>query len=120
MREAIAAAEVGDEQKGEDPTTARLCERVAELLGKEAAVYLPSGTMCNQIAFRVHCQPGDEIIMDETGHTRHFETGGPAALSGAVLYPISGKRGIFTADQLRAAIRPTAPPGCACRWDCRA
>ncbi len=106
MREFMAAAPVGDEQKREDPTVNRLVEMVCDLLGKEDAIYLPSGTMCNQIAWRVHCQPGDEIIMDRTGHTRHCETGGPAALSGATPYPIDGKRGIFAAKQVQAAIRP--------------
>ena len=106
MREFMAAAPVGDEQKREDPTVNRLVEMVCDLLGKEDAIYLPSGTMCNQIAVRVNCQPGDEIIMDRTGHTRHFETGGPAALSGATIYPLNGQRGIFTAEQVQAAIRP--------------
>ena len=82
MRRFMAEAEVGNEQAGEDPTVNALCERVAGLLGKEAAVYLPSGTMCNEIAYRVHCRPGDEIIVDKTGHALHFETGGPAALLG--------------------------------------
>ena len=106
MRKFMAAAEVGDEQQQADPTVNKLVEMVCELLGKEDAIYLPSGTMCNQIAWRVYCEPGDEIIMDETAHTRHFETGGPAALSGAMCYPVAGKRGIFTADHLKAAIRP--------------
>jgi threonine aldolase len=106
MRRFMAEAEVGDEQMREDPTVNCLTEMVCDLLGKEDAIYLPSGTMCNQIAVRVHCQPGDEIIMDTTGHIRHFETGGPAALSGVTPYPIQGKRGIFTAAQLQAAIRP--------------
>jgi threonine aldolase len=106
MRSFMAEAEVGDEQKREDPTVNQLVDTVCELLGKEDAVYLPSGTMCNQIAWRVYCTPGDEIIMDETGHTRHYETGGPAALSGATIYPLAGKRGIFTAGQLETAIRP--------------
>jgi len=83
-------------------------EMVCDLLGKEDAVYLPSGTMCNQIAFRVHCRPGDEIIMDDTAHTRHYETGGPAALTGAMTYPLAGKRGVFTAEQLEAAVRPAS------------
>jgi threonine aldolase len=78
---------------------------VAELMGKEAAVYLPSGTMCNQIAYRVHCRPGDEIIVDGTAHGLNFEAGGPAALAGAMLRPIDGERGIFTAEQVGAAIR---------------
>ncbi|MFQ5958771.1 MAG: threonine aldolase family protein [Alphaproteobacteria bacterium] len=105
MRAFMAAAEVGNEQAGEDPTVNRLCAMVAELLGKEAAVYLPSGTMCNEIAYRVHCRPGDEIILDRTGHAVHFETGGPAALSGAMLRTLDGERGVFTGDQVRAAIR---------------
>ena len=106
MREFMAKAEVGDEQRREDPTVNRLIEMVCELLGKEDAIYLPSGTMCNGIALRVHCQPSDEIIMDETGHTRHFEPGGPAALCGALVYPLPGERGVFSVDQLRSAIRP--------------
>lgn len=106
MRQAIANAEVGDEQRGEDPTVNQLCERVADLLGKETAVFLPSGTMCNEIAIRVHCQPGDEIIAEETSHIRNFEGGGPAALSGAMIWPIAGQRGIFSAEQLSEAIRP--------------
>ena len=82
MRQAMSMAEVGDEQQQADPTVNRLVDMVAELLGQEDAIYLPSGTMCNEIAFRVHCRPGDEIIMDRTAHPWHFETGGPAALSG--------------------------------------
>ena len=82
MRQAIATAPVGDEQKMEDPTTAELEKRVAALLGKEAAVYLPSGTMANEIALRVHCQPGDEVICDRTCHIVTAEGGGPAALAG--------------------------------------
>ena len=106
MRQFMSQAEVGDEQMKEDPTVNRLVERVCELLGKEDAIFLPSGTMCNQISFRVHCRPGDEIIMDRTAHPWHFETGGTAALSGALIYPLDGKRGIFTAAQVEAAIRP--------------
>jgi threonine aldolase len=105
MRRAIAEAEVGNEQAGEDPTVNRLCTMVARLLGKEAALYLPSGTMCNEIAYRVHCQSGDEIILDKTGHALHFETGGPAALSGVMTRSLDGDRGVFTAEQVRAAVR---------------
>lgn len=105
MREAVLEAEVGDEQKGEDPTTNRLCERVAELLGKEAAVFLPSGSMCNEIAIAIHCRPGDEVLCDRTCHILNFEGGGPAALSGVVLTTLGGDRGQFSADQMRAAIR---------------
>ena len=108
MRKFMAEAEVGDEQQKEDPSVNRLVKMVCDLLGKEDAVYLPSGTMCNQIAFRVHCRPGDEIIMDDTAHTRHYETGGPAALTGAMTYPLAGKRGVFAAEQLEAAVRPVS------------
>jgi threonine aldolase len=104
MRRAIAEAEVGDEQAMQDPTVNTLCERVAALLGKEAAVYLPSGTMANQIAARVHCRPGDEIILSATAHPIHAESGGPAALAGVMMKGLPGERGMFTADQVRAAI----------------
>jgi threonine aldolase len=105
MRRAIAEAEVDDEQAGLDPTVNALCERVAELLGKPAAVYLPSGTMCNEIAYRVHCRPGDEIILDRTAHGIIAEAGGPAALAGAMVHPVEGDRGRFTVDQVRGALR---------------
>jgi threonine aldolase len=104
MRRAIAEAEVGDEQAMLDPTVNRLCERVADLLGKEAAVYLPSGTMCNQIAARVHCRQGDEIILAASAHPVHAESGGPAALAGVMMRGLPGERGMFTADQVRGAI----------------
>jgi threonine aldolase len=106
MRAFMAKAPVGDEQRREDPSVNRLVDMVCALLGKEDAMYLPSGTMCNAIALRTHCQPSDEIIMDETGHTRHYETAGPAALCGALAYPLPGVRGVFTAEQLKTAIRP--------------
>ena len=82
MRKAMAEAEVGDEQRGEDPSTNALQERVASLLGKEAAVFLPSGTMCNQIAVAVHCQSGDEIIAPDTSHLFTFETSSALAHGG--------------------------------------
>jgi threonine aldolase len=107
MREAMASAEVGDEQSFADPTVNELCERVASLLGFEAAVFLPSGTMCNAIAFRLHIGPGgDEAYLHRRSHPIVAEAGGPAALSGAVLCPLDGERGMFTADALRAALRP--------------
>jgi threonine aldolase len=107
MRRAIAAAEVGDEQKGEDPTVNRLQERVAELLGKPAAVFLPSGTMCNAIAFRLHLRPGgDEAYLHRMSHPIVAEAGGPSALSGAMMCPLDSPDGMFTADELRAALRP--------------
>ncbi|MGB1238614.1 MAG: threonine aldolase family protein, partial [Pseudomonadales bacterium] len=106
MLQAITTAKLGDEQKGEDPTTKALEGRVAKLLGKEAAVFMITGTMCNEIAVRVHCRPGDEVILDETAHLLNFECGGPSALSGVVLRTVAGDRGIFTADDVKSAIRP--------------
>ena len=106
MRRAMAEAEVGDEQNREDPTVNRLQEMVADLLGKEAALFLPSGTMCNQVAFAVHCRPGDEILLHETAHPLLYEAGGPAALVGALLRPLAGPRGMFGAEQVRRAVRP--------------
>jgi threonine aldolase len=106
MRRAMAEAEVGDEQNREDPTVNRLQAMAAELLGKEAALFLPSGTMCNQVAFAVHCRPGDEILLHELAHPLLYEAGGPAALVGAVLRPLPGARGLYTADQVRQAVRP--------------
>jgi len=106
MRRAMADAEVGDEQNREDPTVNRLQAMVADLLGKEAALFLPSGTMCNQIAFAVHCRPGDVILMHGRAHPRLYEAGGPAALVGAVIHTLTGARGMFTAEQVRQAVRP--------------
>jgi threonine aldolase len=105
MRAAMAAAEVGDEQRGEDPTVTALCERVAELLGMPAAVFLPSGTMCNEIALRCHVRPGgDAVHLHPSSHPITHEAGGPAALSGAVLSPVAGEHGMFTAAALQAAL----------------
>src|SRR5919206_830741 len=106
MRRAMADAEVGDEQNREDPTVNRLQEMVAELLGHEAALFLPSGTMCNQIAFAVHCRAGDEILLHETAHPLLYEAGGAAAMVGAVFRPLTGARGRFSAEQVRQAVRP--------------
>ena len=110
MRRAIAEAEVGDEQRFRDPTVNRLQERVAELLGHEAALFLPSGTMCNEIAYLLHIRPGgDEAILDRSSHPVDFEAGGPAQISQAVLRLLEGDGGVFTAEQVEAAIRPGGP-----------
>jgi threonine aldolase len=105
MRQAIAHAIVGDEQRGEDPTVNLLNERVAHLLGKEAAIFLPSGTMCNQIALAVHCRPGDEIICAANAHVRTSEGAGAAVFAASVINPIHAPSGVFGAQELRAAIR---------------
>jgi threonine aldolase len=106
MREAIARAEVGDEQIGDDPTVNVLCERVADLLGKQAAVFLPSGTMCNVAATLVHCRPGDEILAHETAHIIAREGGAHAALGGFQITPLKGADGKFTPDTFRSALHP--------------
>jgi threonine aldolase len=107
MRRAIATADVGDEQRREDPTTRHLEERVAELLGQEAGLFLPSGTMCNQIALRLHARPGgDELILDRTAHPIIAEAGGPAWNAGLMIHALDGDGGIFTGEAVRAAIRP--------------
>jgi threonine aldolase len=107
MRHAMAHAEVGDEQRLADPTVNALQERVAALLGHQAALFLPSGTMCNAIAFRLHVRPGgDEVILDRTSHPVSYEAGGPAAISGAMLSVLDGDGGIFTAAQVEDAVRP--------------
>ena len=99
MRAAIAAAQVGDEQLKQDPTTTALEERVAELLGHEAAVFLPSGTMCNEIAIRLHVRPGGEqLFLGRETHPLIAEAGGPAQLSGAVITEVDGASGMFTAS----------------------
>jgi len=106
MRRFMCEAEVGDEQRFEDPSVNRLQEMVADLLGKEAALYLPSGTMCNQISLAIACRPGDEILLDRTAHPLNAEAGGAAALSGAVFTVLDGTRGIYSLEQVAAAIRP--------------
>ncbi len=106
MRLAMAEAEVGDEQRGEDPSVNRLCEMTAELLGKEAAVFLPSGTMCNQLSIHIHCRPGEEIIAHRSAHILNFEGGGTAAFSGVQVQGLEGPGGRFSVEAARAAIRP--------------
>jgi len=105
MRQAIAAAPVGDEQRGEDPSTLALEERVAALLGQEKALFLPSGTMANQIAFLVHCRPGDEIVCAENAHVFGSEGAGAAALAGAQFRPVDTPTGIFTVDDIVRRLR---------------
>ncbi|NIZ59407.1 low specificity L-threonine aldolase [Sedimentitalea sp. CY04] len=102
MLQAMASAETGDEQRGEDPTTLALCERMADMLGMEAAIFLPSGTMCNQISFLVHCRPGDEILAAENAHIVRSEGAGASALAGAQIRGIPTPSGIFTADDAAA------------------
>src|ERR671931_2467478 len=112
MRAAIAAAEVGDEQRREDPTTIALEERVAELLGHEAALFLPSGTMCNEIAIRLHIRPGGEqMLIGRETHPLIAEAGGPAQLAGAVITELDGDDGRFTPQTLDATIRGAGPGG---------
>ena len=106
MKEAMLQAEMGDEQGGSDPTVWELCDRTAALLGKEAAMFMPSGTMCNQVAVATHCRPGDEILAHEHAHIQSSEAGGPGAITGVMIRGLPGDRGIFTAETLRNAIRP--------------
>ena len=106
MREAMARAEVGDDVFGDDPTVKALESQTAELLGKEAALFVPSGTMANQLAIRGHTEPGDEILVEANAHIYYYEGGGPAALSGVMCRCINGQRGIFTGADVEAALRP--------------
>jgi threonine aldolase len=106
MRKAMYEAEVGDDVYKEDPTVNKLQEYVAELFGKEASLFVPSGVMANQISLNVLTSPGDEIICEKDAHIFHYESGSPAALSGVQLYPVTGKNGIMNAGQVEEAIRP--------------
>ena len=108
MKQAMVEAEVGDEQHGSDPTVLALCDRMAALLGKEAAMFLPSGTMCNEIAILVQCRAGDEILAHHTAHIATSEGGAPWALAGVQVSPLDGANGVFSADMLAAAIRPVS------------
>jgi threonine aldolase len=104
MRRAMAEAEVGDEQRGLDPTVNELQERVAELLGHQAALFLPSGTMCNQIAIRLHTRPGEAMILHRTAHPIVAEAGGPAAHAGAMIVALDGEGGMFDGADVEAAL----------------
>jgi threonine aldolase len=104
MRRFMAEAPVGDEQLREDPTVNELQETAAALLGKEAALFLPSGTMCNAIGFAVNAGRGDAVILDRSSHPNQSEAGGPAWLAGVMLRPVDSPRGIFTADDVRPLV----------------
>jgi len=105
MRKAMAEAEVGDDVFGEDPSVNALQEKVAKLLGKETAIFVPSGTMANQLAIKSLTQPGDEVIIEATSHPYNFEGGAGAALSGVQFYCLKGIRGILDVSQIEEAIR---------------
>ena len=106
MREAMARAEVGDDVYGEDPTVNRLQEMVAGLLGKKAALFVPSGTMANQLAIRIQTQPGQEVIAESKAHIVRYEQGAAGALAGVQLHWVTGDRGIMGPEHIEAAIRP--------------
>lgn len=106
MRRAMAGAEVGDAQLGEDPTTLHLQERVADLFATEAALFLPTGAMCNKVAIGALTRPGDAVVCDHLAHAYRFEGGGPSALWGVVFEPIVTPRGQFTSDQLAGVMNP--------------
>lgn len=109
MRKAMARAEVGDDVYGEDPTVNRLQEMAAALLSKRFALFVPSGTMANQLAIRSHTQPGQEVIVESKSHIVRYEQGAAGALAGVQLHWVPGERGIMSAEQVEAAIRPTDP-----------
>src|SRR5512136_1994167 len=106
MRKAMAEAEVGDDVFGEDPTVNALQEKVADLLGKEAALFVPSGTMANQLSIKSHTQPGDEVIIEASSHAYNFEGGAGAVLSGIQFQCLKGSRGILDAPQIDESIKP--------------
>src|SRR5262245_44847689 len=106
MRRAIADAEVGDEQRREDPSTRTLEERAAELLGHEDAIFVPTATMANQIALKVLSEPGDEVVAEADAHVFRSELGGPAFHSGLAMKRIGGRRGLFKPEDVRDAVNP--------------
>ena len=118
MREAMAAANVGDDMVGEDPTTNRLEAMAAELFGKEAAVFACSGTQSNQMGVRAHCLPGDELLIEESGHIANFEAGAPAVLSGVTCRTITGKWGMLDVSDLDGKIRGSNVHLCRTRLVC--
>src|SRR5512134_1946259 len=108
MRKAMAEAEVGDDVYGEDPTVNRLEERAAEILGMEAALFVPSGTMGNAIAIRVLTRPGDEVLVERRSHVVRYELSGMSVISGVMPRMVDAPRGHLTADDVRAARAPHA------------
>ncbi|MDP9363737.1 MAG: threonine aldolase family protein, partial [Chloroflexota bacterium] len=106
MRRFMAEAPVGDEQRREDPTVNELQGMVAALLGKEAALFLPSGTMCNAIAFCLHVGRGEGVVLERWSHPNLHEAGGPAWLANAMLRPVTGERGVFGPDEVRPLLHP--------------
>jgi len=109
MRKVIAEAEVGDDVFGEDPSINELQKMAAEIFGKEEALYVPSGTMANQLSLKSHTQPGDEVIVEESAHVYNYEGGGPAFVSGLIIRALKGKRGAFTVEQVAGRMRPKQP-----------
>lgn len=109
MRKAMVRAEVGDDVYGEDPTVNRLQDMAAAMLGKRFALFVPSGTMANQLAIRSHTQPGQEIIVESKSHIVRYEQGAAGALAGVQLHWVLGERGVMTAEQVEAAVRPNDP-----------
>jgi threonine aldolase len=109
MRQAMARADVGDDVYGEDPTVNRLQDMVASMFGKKAALFVPSGTMANQLAIRLHTQPGQEVIVESKSHIVRYEQGAAGALAGVQLHWVVGTRGLISAEQVEAAVRPNEP-----------
>ncbi|MGH7545448.1 MAG: threonine aldolase family protein [Gemmatimonadota bacterium] len=109
MRRAIAEAEVGDDVLGDDPTVRTLQDRIAKLLGKEAALFFPSGTQANQTAILLHAEAGTEVICEAGAHIYHYEMGAPSAWAGVQLRPVPTPDGVLTADRVRAHVRPPSP-----------
>ncbi len=110
MRQAMAEAEVGDDVFGDDPTVRRLEEETAAILGKEAAVFVPSGTMGNEVAIAAHTERGDEVICELTAHIFLYEGGGPALLSGVQLILLPGNRGSLSPEQVKGSLSHAGSP----------
>ena len=109
MRRAMAEAEVGDDVYGEDPTVNRLQERAAEIFGKEAALFVPTGSMGNQLCVKLHTKPGTEVVLEERSHIYNYEMGGAGVFSGVTLRPVRGENGLLTRELVAAAIHHQGP-----------